>query len=211
MNQTHREEALRLANALDADADLCAAENGNPDSYGIEWEAAKFLRRLAAEPEQDLVNHDAPIFGLETKFDPALTIQEGVKRMATAMGWRPPASDDPPAEQWKKPEPEPVAWTTLEELQNIRRDFTGSIWGRPKIHELGEVALYLSPPLRELSDEAHPSLWLIHFADQDVKPEMFDEENAAIERFKQLLGSWSCRLYATADRAILAAAREGEA
>ncbi len=122
-----------------------------PDCTAVK--AAKAFERLAAEPEQDLVNHDAPIFGLETKFDPALTIQEGVKRMATAMGWRPPASDDPPAEQWKKPEPEPVAWTTLEELQNIRRDFTGSIWGRPKIHELGEVALYLSPPLRELSEE----------------------------------------------------------
>jgi hypothetical protein len=37
---------LELADALDADADLCYAEAGNWDVCALEWNAAKELRRL---------------------------------------------------------------------------------------------------------------------------------------------------------------------
>lgn len=39
---------LELADALDADADLCYAEAGNWDVCSLEWDAAKELRRLHA-------------------------------------------------------------------------------------------------------------------------------------------------------------------
>lgn len=51
--------------------------------------------------EQDS-GDDRVVFGLETKFDPALTIDESVKRMATAMGWTPPGQDSGEAVEGKE-------------------------------------------------------------------------------------------------------------
>lgn len=37
--------------------------------------------------------------------------------------------------------------------------------------------------------------WLIWFEDQDRKPEIFDDEQAAKERFMRLSVSWNCHLF----------------
>lgn len=46
MSEVKQPEALRLADALDENADMDSSEGGNPDVCSLEWSAAKELRRL---------------------------------------------------------------------------------------------------------------------------------------------------------------------
>lgn len=78
MNEQDRKEAEFLATVLE----------GWKGKFS--GRAADFLRRVAQEQDS---GDDRVVFGLETKFDPALTIEGSVKRMATAMGWTPPGQD----------------------------------------------------------------------------------------------------------------------
>lgn len=66
------------------------------------------------------------------------------------------------------------------------------------IRELQRVddALAALPPTPEKDEREQ--YWLIYFSDQDVRPEIYTDEESARLAFKKLSDSWTCRLFTEA-------------